>query len=369
MHGYEPEELIGKQGSIFFGSRYAKQQKQLQEQLMRRNHVSVEEITHVCRDGRTIPLLISSTVVHNQFGQPSFLSETAIDLTDKKALEEQLNIRQRMDSLGTLAAGIAHDFNNLLSGITGYLDLLHIRSDNLSVQQKRYLNQLTASVQRATDLVRQFQLFAQGNISKKRYLDVFHIVGEVFSFLQKTTDPIIQKQNQIEVGRYFIKGNRTELSQVFLNLAVNAKEAIETKGIRPGDYIRAAARNVFISETKGTTLKGGRYVHITISDSGCGMSDSVKSRIFDPLFSSKKRSERKGQGLGLSMVYNIIKNHGGHISVESALSEGTIFHIYLPAGASVGLDGEEIEDLFSDSEHLPGNQEEKSPVEFNGVGQ
>ena len=352
MHGYRAEELIGKHISLFFGSRYAKQQEYLHEQLMLRGHLPVEEVTHVGRNGRTIPLLITSTVVRNELGQPSFLSETAIDISEKKVLEEQLQIRQRMDSLGTLAGGIAHDFNNLLSGITGYLDLLHLRSDNFTAQQKRYLNQLTAAVQRAAELVRQFQLLAQNNVTKKRYLDISHIVGEVFGFLQKTTHRNIQKQNLIESGRYFVKGNQTELSQVFLNFAVNAKEALEAKGILTGDYIRAEARNVLISETRDKNFKGGRYVHISFSDSGCGMSESIKARVFDPLFSSKKMSERKGQGLGLSMVYNIIKNHGGHVSVDSAPGEGATFHIYLPAGAPLGMEMEESGQMPSGSETI-----------------
>jgi two-component system cell cycle sensor histidine kinase/response regulator CckA len=309
-------------------------------------------VTHIRKDGREIPLLISSTMVRNDHGQPFFFSETAIDISEIKTLEEQLQIRQRMDSLGTLAAGIAHDFNNLLSGITGYLDLLHLRSDNFTSKQKRYLNQLTASVQRAADLVHQFQKLSHGNVSKKRYLDISQIVGEVFGFLQKTTDPLIQKQNKIESGRFYVKGNLTELSQVFLNLGVNAKEAIEAKGATRGDSIRAEARNVMISETKDKAMKGGRYVHLTFQDSGCGMSESIKAKAFDPLFSSKKLGQRKGQGLGLAMVYNIIKNHSGHITVDSTPGEGTVFHVYLPAAAPVDMDLEDLSDLMTGTETI-----------------
>jgi two-component system, cell cycle sensor histidine kinase and response regulator CckA len=237
-----------------------------------------------------------------------------------------------------LAAGIAHDFNNLLSGISGYLDLLHLRSDNFTDNQKRYLNQLTTSVLRATELIHQFQKLSHGNVSEKHHLDISKIVGEVFSFLQLTTDRQMLKQNRIESGRFYVKGNHTELRQVFLNLAVNAKEAIETKGLSRGDFIRAEARNVLISETRDNALRGGRYVHITIADSGCGMSEVIKARAFDPLFSSKKMGKRKGQGLGLAMVYNIIKNHNGHVMLDSTPGTGTTLHVYLPAAAPADHD-------------------------------
>ncbi|MCP4747594.1 MAG: PAS domain S-box protein [Desulfobacteraceae bacterium] len=352
MHGYLKSELEGKHQSVFFGVRLMPQQEQLNNQLMRRGHLTAEEILHVRKDGGTIPLLLNSTLVRDDTGKPMFSSETAIDISEKKILQEQLQIKQRMDSLGTMAAGISHDFNNLLSGITGYLDLLHLRSDNFTDKQKRYLNQLTASVERATNLVHQFQTLSNGNVSKKEHLDISAFVNGVFGFLQKTSDRVIRKQNCIDPGRFFIKGNQTELSQVFLNLAVNAKEAIEAKGIEGGDFIRAEAGNVLISETKEQALRGGRYVHVKFLDSGCGMSEIVRSRVFDPLFSSKKMGQRKGQGLGLAMAYTIIKNHSGHISVESKPDKGAIFHVYLPAAAPSVTDPAIAHDLAKGNETI-----------------
>ena len=350
MHGYQSSELIGRHQTIFYGSKFVHEHQLLQQRLMHQGHLAAEEINHVRRDGSVFPLLLNSTLVYDAQGRPQFSSETAMDLTEKKVLEEQLQIRQRMDSLGTLAGGIAHDFNNLLSGIMGYLDLLHLRSENFSAKQKRYLSHLNESVSRAAELIQQFQSLSQGNVSIKRHVDVHQIVREVFNILKETTDRLIQKQNLITADLFHVRANHTELTQVFLNLGVNAKEAIEAKGVTADDYIRVSAQNVLISETKPRTLTGGKYVHITFVDSGCGMTEEIKAKAFDPLFSSKKKSQRKGQGLGLAMVYNIIKNHDGHISVDSEPGHGTTFHIYLPA----------VEALKSDAvvraEMLPGTE-------------
>lgn len=350
MHGYQASELIGRHQTLFYGSKFIHEHQLLQQRLMHQGHLAAEEVNHVRRDGSVFPLLLNSILVYDAQGRPLFSSETAMDITEKKVLEEQLQIRQRMDSLGTLAGGIAHDFNNLLSGIMGYLDLLHLRSENFSAKQKRYLSHLNESVSRAAELIQQFQSLSQGNVSIKRHVDVHQIVREVFNILRETTDRLIQKQNLIGAELFHVRANHTELTQVFLNLGVNAKEAIEAKGVTAEDFIRVSAQNVLISETKPRTLTGGKYVHITFADSGCGMTEEIKAKAFDPLFSSKKKSQRKGQGLGLAMVYNIIKNHDGHVSVDSEPGHGTTFHIYLPA----------VEPLQSDAviraDMLPGTE-------------
>jgi len=260
----------------------------------------------------------------------------AIDITERKKLEEQLQIRQRMDSLGMLAGGIAHDFNNLLVGIMGNIDMLNLESNNFTGMQRECLKHAMSSCERAASLIGKFQLLSRGFLGKKEPVDVYDIAKEVFGILQETTDRLIKKKIEFKKGEYFVKAGASELNQVFMNLGTNAVSAIEEKGVRRGDYISIAAEDCSISGNEKTRLPEGEYVHITFKDTGMGMSDEVKRKAFDPLFTTKQKGSQKGQGLGLAMVYNIItQSHDGHIVIESSEGKGTTFHIYLPKAPSV----------------------------------
>jgi len=266
-------------------------------------------------------------------GRVHRLVGTAQDITEHKRLEEQLQIRQRMDSLGTLAGGIAHDFNNLLTGIMGYIDMLNLASDNLTETQKDYISNALQSSHRAADLVRQLQTLSNAVISKKSNIDVYDIVTEVFNILKKTTDRLIEKEVRLKPGKFYVTANASEFNQVLLNLGTNAVQSISEGSAKPGDFIRVSAEDHVVSGVDITGLPEGEYVHITFEDNGCGMSDEVRRRAFDPLFTTKGKGGRRGQGLGLAMVFNIItRRHGGHIDIESEEGKGTAFHIYLPKG-------------------------------------
>jgi PAS domain S-box-containing protein len=272
----------------------------------------------------------SNTILYE--GRPADFV-TIIDITRQKQMEEQLQIRQRMDSLGTMAGGIAHDFNNLLVGIMGYIDLLGHDQSNFTETQKEYISSALKSSQRASDLVRQLQTLSQGVVSEKTSVDVYEIVKEVFEVLDKTTDRLIIKEVRLEPARYYVKANESELNQVFLNLGTNAVESIERRGAKNGDYVRVRAEGYFVSGADFTGLSEGKYVHIYFEDNGCGMSNDVKRKAFDPLFTTRDKGSKRGQGLGLAMVFNIItRRHGGHVDIDSTEGKGTVFHIYLPTG-------------------------------------
>ena len=258
------------------------------------------------------------------------------DITERKRLEEQLQIRQRMDSLGTLAGGVAHDFNNLLTGIIGYLDiLLNINKDGLSESQEEYIENALKSCQRAADLVKQFQSLSRSTISKKTNIDLYEASIEVLNMLNKTTDKLIEKKIDFKPGEFYINANPSELNQVLLNLGTNAVKAIEERSVKPGDYIRIRAKEYSITGKDRAGLTEGEYVHIYFEDNGIGMPDEVRRQAFDPLFTTRDKSTQKGQGLGLAMVYNIVTRHqNGNIDIETVEGKGTTFHIYLPKALS-----------------------------------
>jgi ligand-binding sensor domain-containing protein/signal transduction histidine kinase/CheY-like chemotaxis protein len=258
----------------------------------------------------------------------------AIDVTDRKSLEQQLNTRQRLDSLGTLAGGIAHDFNNLLAGIVGNLGLLQQTKDELNDSQQGYLENAETGCTRAAELIRQFQLLSRGSQTEEENIDLYDVVAEVFSFLSKTTDRMIEKELALPPGRYFVRVNRSECHQVFLNLGTNAVQALEDRGLRPGAFVRVLAEYCKGGGEGTSRIPPGEFVHVTVSDNGVGMSEDIRARIFEPMFTTRQHFSKKGQGLGLAMVYKIV-SRSGHIEVESRAGVGTIVHVYLPRGIAV----------------------------------
>lgn len=255
------------------------------------------------------------------------------EIDSQKYLQEQLEIRQRMDSLGTLAGGIAHDLNNLFTPIL--LNLSALEKGALGEQAAR-IHEVNQNATSAIELIRQFQSLSRTSTSELASIDLYVSTSAVMTILKRTTDRLIDKQLGFDAGQYFVTANQPELHQVFLNLATNAIEAIEEKGPKNGDYLRISAREYRSrgSEDK-TLLPEGDYVHILIEDTGVGMSEAIKKQIYAPFFTTKEKTTRKGQGLGLAMVYNIVtQKHHGYIDVESRLGAGTTFHVYLPAAIS-----------------------------------
>ena len=266
---------------------------------------------------------------------PFIVKGIARDITERKQLEEQLQIRQRMDSLGTLVGGIAHDFNNILSGIMGYIDMLNLEADGFTEIQKGYLQNAAKGCDRAADLIRKFQTLSKITLPEKERVDVYEIVKEVFSILKETTDRLIKKKIDLKQGNYYVQADPSEFHQVLMNLGTNAVHAIEERGVKKGDYIKVTAEEYRIEGFDKTGLPEGEYIHIIFKDNGIGMSDEIRKKAFDPLFTTRKKGKKRGQGLGLAIVYNIVTRiHNGYIEIKSKEGKGTTFHIYLPKSQS-----------------------------------
>ncbi|MCP4725926.1 MAG: PAS domain S-box protein [bacterium] len=264
------------------------------------------------------------------------------DINERKQLEDQLQIRQRMDSLGTLAGGIAHDFNNILVGIMGNIDFLLLDDEDFSETQLESLNDAMISCERAAELIKQFQILSRGAVRKKSSTDIYDISNEVFKFLKETTDRLITKQIKFKKGEFFVNADPGELHQVLLNLATNSAQAIEERKVKKGEFIRINAEDYKLAKGDRIGLAEGDYIHISFEDSGVGMSEEIMMRAFDPMFTTKDKSGKRGQGLGLAMVYNIVTRiYKGHIYIDSAEGEGTTFHMYLPRTLPVSEPGSE----------------------------
>ena len=330
--GKTEEELLGKQSMLLVREEDREKTAKAVENLFKPPYKSYVEQRVMTKEGWRWCGWAAKAVLDSSNNVVSLIS-VGRDITDQKQLEEQLQIRQRMDSLGTLAGGIAHDFNNLLVGIMGYIDLLDLDAGSLSEKQKHYIDNALKSSQRAADLVKQLQTLSVGVVSSKASVDIYEIAGEVFGMLERTTDRLIKKEVGMKPGEFYVTANSTELNQVFLNLGTNAVQSIKGRGVNPGDYIRVTAEDYIVRGVDFTGLPEGDYVHVTFEDNGGGMSDEVKRRAFDPLFTTKDKGGKRGQGLGLAMVFNIVtRRHVGHIYIDGEEGKGTEFHIYLPKG-------------------------------------
>jgi len=276
-------------------------------------------------DGSEVPVEMSSRLLADGLAQA-----IVRDVTERRRLEEQLQLRQRMDSLGTLAAGIAHDFNNILVGIMGFGDLLKSEA-GLSPGQRELVEDILRASQRAADLVHGLNQLTRPEPSRGESFDLAEVVDEVCAVLRETTDRIVVKDNRVVRGQHFLHGKSSDLYHALMNLGVNAVQAVLEKGSPSGGFVRFEARAEAPRLPGRREPSPGRWVHLTVTDSGVGMTPEVRRQAFDPLFSTKERGRRGGQGLGLTMVYNIvIRQYGGAIDIDTEPGAGACFHLYLP---------------------------------------
>ncbi|MFX0062571.1 MAG: PAS domain S-box protein [Candidatus Hermodarchaeota archaeon] len=369
MLGYDLSEIINKSALDFVAPDY----RELVLRNVRRNYEHPYEILALKKDGTTFPVEVTAQRIEYQ-GQTANViaihdiserkkAEDAIEqlrqqkeLAERKRLqeqyerrlEEQLQMRQRLDSLGTLVGGIAHDFNNLLAGIMGNLSMLRLelKEEGITTSQKNYLNEAETASRQAAEVIKQFQTLSGGAVSELTSLDLYKIANEVFRFLESTTDRLIEKKIDLKPGKYYIIANPGEMRSVLLNLGTNSVLAIEERGAKPGDFIRITAERYTsrVQDPKG--LPEGEYIHILFEDNGCGMSDEVQKRAFDPLFTTRIKGKRKGQGLGLAICYNVVTKSQGYIELESVEGAGTTVHIYLPAADQEVQEKEEEKQLI-----------------------
>ncbi len=276
------------------------------------------------KQGDYIFMEVTATVQHQSDGTFRLLA-IARDTTERRKLEEELRQAQKLESLGTLAGGIAHDFNNILGILLGYISLLQtgaIKPHKIANSYETMKN----TINRGASIVRQLLTFARKNSASLDLIDINSQLKELAKLLGEILPKKIEIITEFTPHLPLLYADSTQLHQVFLNICVNARDAMPSGGM-------------LIIRTEENSLNAiDHQIHISLRDTGTGMDKKTMDRIFDPFFTTKEKGV--GTGLGLAVAYGVIAKHDGIIDVESELGKGTTFHIYLPIGQQKNIDSE-----------------------------
>ncbi|PKN04622.1 MAG: hypothetical protein CVU74_05955, partial [Deltaproteobacteria bacterium HGW-Deltaproteobacteria-9] len=266
----------------------------------------------------------NSAFIRDSKGRIISVVGTMKDITEQREMEKKLSHAQKLEAIGTLAGGIAHDFNNLLMGIQGYASLTLLDIDASHPHYER-LKRIEEQVQSGADLTKQLLGFARGGRYEVRPTDMNDIIDKA-SYMFARTKKEIAVHRSLAQDLWIVDVDQGQMEQVLMNLYVNAWQAMPG-----GGELYLETGNVLLGDDPAMsyTITPGRYVKVSITDTGTGMDEKTRERIFDPFFTTKAMG--RGTGLGLAMVYGIIKGHGGMINVTSEPGQGTTFDIYLPA--------------------------------------
>jgi PAS domain S-box-containing protein len=296
------------------------------------------QCTHIIRDGRKVTIESRWTFVKGERGQQDYLLVTNTDVTEQKLTEQHLFRAQRMESIGTLAGGIAHDMNNILSPILMAVDMMN--EENADEASRRWLAMIKENAERGAELIKQVLTFARGMAGERITVQLKHIIRELTAVLKETFPKSVSIKFDVESDLWTISADPTQVHQILMNLCINARDAMPQ-----GGTLTITAKNVHLDEAYArmhVEAEPGRFVQLSVADTGCGMSKEVLQRIFDPFFTTKNLGE--GTGLGLSTTLTIVKSHGGFVNVYSEPGKGSQFSIYFPcaqAGESSSPDHRE----------------------------
>ncbi len=281
------------------------------------------ETEHYGKDENKVSIEISAKAI--QIDGRLLIQSFHRDLTEKKRLQAQLLHSQKMESIGTLAGGIAHDFNNILTAILGYADLI-LLSDELSPEVANKVRVIETSARQASQMVSKLLSFARRGSVESVPFAINSVIEDTMSMVSRLVPRDIELRKELDNSIPPVEGDVNQIEQVLMNLIINAKDAMPD-----GGAITITTGRVEIKHNSldiPATIKSGEYIHITVTDTGTGISEKDLPHIFEPFYTTKEKG--KGTGLGLAMVYGIIKEHGGYITVESKAGRETKFNIYLP---------------------------------------
>jgi PAS domain S-box-containing protein len=282
-------------------------------------------------DGRSVWIQDHGLVVTDQQGVAAFMRGFMLDITERKQAElalqqreEQLRQSQKLEAIGRLAGGVAHDFNNLLTPILGYGRLLQ---QDLADHPEHglFVEEMVRAAERAAKLTRQLLTFSRHRPEERKAWDLNVVLTDLHRFLRRTLGEDVELVSLLSEEPVVVEADRTNLEQVIMNLAVNARDAMP----RGGRLTIRTVATTFTPEQGGRSgVAPGEYVLLSVRDTGTGMTADVREHLFEPFFTTK--AEGHGTGLGLSIIYGIVKQGGGHIEVDTEPGQGSEFRVYLP---------------------------------------
>jgi PAS domain S-box-containing protein len=320
IYGFPRSELIGMSLKKITKD-VARGEQQIQELLRKRTFHNYETV-HLRRDGTPINMLVSASVI--EYRGMKAIQSINRDITERKSLEQQLRQAQKLESIGTLAGGVAHDFNNILGIILGYVGVMQLKEQSAR-QISEISDQIKRAVERGAALVKQLLTFARQTETKVEPVDVNSVVLELSKMLNatfpKTVEITVAGKGEIPL----VKADASQLHQALLNLCVNARDAMPSGGTLSISVEQADGPSV---REKFSEASAEKYIKIAVQDTGMGMDEATREHIFEPFFTTKGIG--KGTGLGLAVVYGVVKGLHGFIDVQSTVGSGTTFSLYIP---------------------------------------
>src|SRR6266853_723494 len=305
--------------------RYPIEHQKLNETLLHQETVKDVEVEWKRKDGAPIIVRCSGCPIKDETGEVAYVEVFAEDITERRTLERQLRMAQKMEAVGRLSGGIAHDFNNLLGVIIGYIQVMK-RSLQPENPLHEYAREIEKASQRAVSLTRQLLAFSRQQVLEPIILNLNGLVSDMEKMLPRLIGEDIQLNLLLDPAIGQVKADPGQIEQVVMNLAVNSRDAMPDGGKLTIQTTNAELDAAFAREHAGSIP--GQYVMLAVTDTGTGMDPETQAQIFEPFFTTKDRD--KGTGLGLATVYGVVKQSSGYITVDSEKGKGAAFNIYLP---------------------------------------
>jgi PAS domain S-box-containing protein len=333
--GYSCEEVLGKSPRMLQGPRTSREALGRIRQALERCSPVREELVNYTKDGREILLELDIVPIVDEDGKCTHFVAVERDMTARRKLEEQLLHAQKMEAIGRLAGVVAHDFNNLLTAIRASAELLR---EECGARGAGDIREIEKACGRATDLTRRLLALGRRQVLEERMIDVNAMVGDMERMLARVVGESVALEVSLAPKLPACRADPGQLQQVIMNLAVNARDAMPGGGRL---VIRTDNATLDAEAAGGRGLSAGRYVVLSVIDSGVGMDEATRRRAFEPFYTTKEPG--RGSGLGLSTVYGVVSQCGGAVEITSAPGQGTTVKVFWPAVEASPTPGEERE--------------------------
>ena len=325
LTGYSRDEAIGQSFEILRSEQYADEPYQEMWSTVRAGNVFRGIVTNRKKNGETLIIEKALTPLRDSAGEITHFISTGRDITERRKLESDLQQAHKMDAIGRLAGGVAHDFNNLLLVISAYAELM-LDSLGEADPLRRNVAEIMGASRRAADLTRQLLAFGRKQMQSLQILDLNTVIGEITGMLPRLIGEDIELEFAPGKDLGKVKADPTQIEQIVMNLAANARDAMPGGGRLTVETTRVRVEESYVQ--RHAIVPPGDYVLLTVTDSGQGIAPEHLAHIFEPFYTTKEAG--KGTGLGLATVYGIVKQNGGFVWVYSEPGLGTTFKVYLP---------------------------------------